>query len=155
MKRNAVMRGLLGCVLGIVISTVISLIISACIGDGSYYAVVPSLIEECGSEFNAVLVQMLFSVLYGAAWGSASVIWDMERWSLMRQTVTHLAITSTATFPVAYFTHWMEHSIGGILKYFGIFLATYFMIWLCQYLPMRKRIARMNEKLKESGMDAE
>ena len=91
-------------------STLITICISLCMGDGNYYPVVPTLAAACGSELNAVALQALCSMLYGAAWSGASLIWDQEHWSMLRQTVTHLAICSTATLPTAYLMHWMEHS---------------------------------------------
>ncbi len=153
--KKMILRALLGAPLGMVISMVISIIISLCIGDGNYHAVVPELIEWCGSEINAVMLQYGFSALYGAVWAGASVIWEKDSWSLMRQTVTHLVITSVTTFPVAYLTGWMEHSVKGVMVYYGIFFATYFMIWLFQYLPMKKRIAQFNQKVAERNMGAE
>ena len=64
-------------------------------------------------EINAVVAQMIASLLYGAVWAGASVIWEMDDWSLLRQTVTHLLAGSIATFPVAYLMYWMKHSIAG------------------------------------------
>ena len=71
-------------------------------------------------KINAVVAQMIASLLYGAVWAGASVIWEMDDWSLLRQTVTHLLAGSIATFPVAYLMYWMKHSIAGslcILRY--------------------------------------
>ncbi len=151
--KKTIMRGLLGIPLGISISLIISIIISLSINDGSFYPVVPELAVWCKSEINAVIVQYLFSAVYGAVWASASVIWDKDNWSLLRQTITHLLVTSVTTFPVAYLTGWMEHSIEGVIIYYVIFLMTYFMIWLLQYLPMKKKISQMNKKLDESRQD--
>ncbi len=150
MKKKILLRAFVGMPLGITISVIISIIISLCINDGSFYAVVPELTEWCGSEISAVIVQYIFSAVYGAVWAGASCIWETEGWSLLRQTLTHLAVTSVTTFPVAYFTGWMEHSLAGVLVYYAVFLGIYFMIWLFQYLPMRRRIARFNQKVKEN-----
>lgn len=66
-------------------------------------------------------------------------------------TVIHLVVCSAATFPVAYFMYWMEHSVSGALLYFGVFLAIYALIWLGQYSLMKKRIDAINKKMKERG----
>lgn len=149
MKKKIFSVCALGAVFGIVISTVIGIIISWCIGDGSFYACVPSLAEKCGSEIGAVTVQTVFSAIYGAAMAGASLVWQKESWSILRQTLSHLAIISLTTFPVAWFLDWMGHSLGGVLVYFGIFLAVYFIIWLVQYLAMRSRIKKMNRYIKQ------
>ena len=133
MRKKILLRCLIGAPIGLAISTLITIIISLTVGDGNYYPVVPELVSDCGNEMNAVLLQALLSLLYGAAWAGASVIWEMENWSILLQTVTHLVICSLATFPIAYFMRWMKHTASGILLYFGIFFAIYLIIWLSQY----------------------
>jgi hypothetical protein len=154
MNKKWLLRSLIGMPVGLATSTLITIFISLAIGGGVYYPVVPELITDTGSEINAVLLQAVCSLLYGAAWGGAPVIWEKENWSILRQTLTHLLVTSIATFPIAYFMYWMEHSISGILLYFGIFFAVYLIIWLSQYSTLKKRVQQMDEKVKEknSGM---
>lgn len=148
MKKKLVLRCLIGAPLGLAISAMITIAISLAIGDGRYYAVVPELAADCGSEINAVLVQAMSAMLYGAVWAGASLIWEQESWSLLRQTVTHLVICSLATFPIAYFLRWMEASLMGIAKYFGIFFGIYLLVWLCQYGSIRRRIRQINAKMQ-------
>ncbi len=137
-----------GAPIGLAISTAITILTSLHIGTGEYYAVVPELVADCGSEINAVLLQALCSMLYGAAFAGASVIWDTD-WSLARMTVVHFLICSSATFPIAWLMRWMEHSVGGVLKYFGIFVLIYLTIWISQYSRMKKSVAAMNQKVND------
>ena len=148
MKKKILLRCLLGAPIGLALSTLITVVISLPVADGTFYPVVPELAAGFGSEMNAVLVQTLCSLLYGAAWAGASVVWDRESWSILRQTATHLIICSIATFPIAYFMRWMPHNVSGILLYFGIFLFIYAVIWLAQYSSMKKRVRQMNEKVQ-------
>lgn len=149
MKKELIKRCLLGAPLGLAISTIITIAISLSVGDGRYYAVVPSLAQDLGSEINAVVLQALLSMVYGAAWAGASVIWDAERWSLLKMTLVHLLVTSLATFPIAYFARWMPHSTTGIVLYIGIFVAIYAGIWFSQYSAMKKKIRAMNERIQQ------
>ena len=149
MKKVCGKRCLFGAPLGLAISTVITIAISLAIGDGRYYAVVPALVGDAGSEIGAVVVQAVLSMVYGAAWAGASVIWDADHWSLLKMTLVHLAITSLATFPVAYLARWMPHNAAGILLYFGIFFGIYLIIWISQYSAIKKRVREMNEKIKQ------
>lgn len=151
MRKKILLRCLVGAPIGLAISTLITIIISLTVGDGNYYPVVPELVSDCGDEMNAVLLQALLSLLYGAAWAGASVIWEMENWSILLQTVTHLVICSLATFPIAYFMRWMKHTASGILLYFGIFFAIYLIIWLSQYSSMKKRVEEINRKIHENN----
>lgn len=151
MRKKLLFRCLIGAPIGLAISTVITIIISLIIGDGRYYAVVPELADGCGTEINAVMLQALSAMLYGAVWAGASLIWEQERWSLLRQTATHLAVCSAATFPIAYFLRWMEASLMGIAKYFGIFFGIYLLVWLFQYSSISRRIRQINAKMQSGG----
>lgn len=153
MKKKILFRCLIGAPIGLAISTVITIIISLGVGDGNFYPVVPELITDCGNEINAVLLQAVCSLLYGAAWAGASGIWENENWSILRQTVTHFLICSLATLPIAYFMRWMQHTVSGILFYFGIFFVIYLIVWLSQYSAMKKRVDEMNKKVRESNSD--
>lgn len=151
MRKKIILRSLLGMPIGLAVNYLITILISLAIADGNYYPVGPELIETCGSEINAVLLQTIFSLLYGAMWGGASVIWEMESWSLLRMTVTHLIICSTVTFPIAYLMRWMSHNIMGILLYFGIFLAVYVLIWISQYQAIKRQIKQINHKMRDKN----
>ena len=148
MKKKILLRCLLGAPIGLAISTLITIMISLIVGDGRYYAVVPEAVSDYGTEIRAVLIQAVFSALYGAAFGGASLVWETD-WSLLRMTLTHLLICSAATFPIAYAMRWMEHSPGGILTYIAIFAAVYMFIWIVMYGGIKRRLRAMNERVRE------
>lgn len=152
MKKRILCRALLGAPIGLAISTAITIFASLIYGDGNYYPVVPTLVEQCGNEINAVMAQMIASLLYGAVWAGASVIWEMDDWSLLRQTVTHLIVGLLATFPVAYLMYWMKHSISGIVGYFAIFIGIYIVIWITIYNRTKREITKLNEKVNMQNM---
>lgn len=152
MKKRILGRALLGAPIGLAISTAITIFASLIYGDGNYYPVVPALVEQCGNEINAVMAQMIASLLYGAVWAGASVIWEMDDWSLLRQTVTHLIVGSLATFPVAYLMYWMKHSISGFVGYFAIFIGIYIVIWITIYNRTKREITKLNEKVNMQNM---
>ena len=149
MKKKAILRALWGAPVGLAISTIVTMIISLIIGDGQFYAVPSGLIEECGGELNAVLLQAGCSMLYGAAWSGASAIWENDCWSLLRQTVTHLLVCAVSALPIAWFMHWIPRNIGGLLAYCAMFFISYAIIWATQYLSMKKRVQQLNKKIND------
>jgi ABC-type antimicrobial peptide transport system permease subunit len=155
MKKKILLLCLIGAPIGLAISTLITIAISLAVGDGNFYPVVPELVNDCGNEINAVLLQTACSLLYGAAWAGASAVWKQDGWSLLRQTATHLLVCSLATFPIAYFMRWMDHSVSGALTYFGIFFGVYLIIWLSQYSAMKKRVEEMDRKVREGMSDTD
>ena len=146
-KLTAIRRGLLGIPLGIAIGFLMSLVASISIGHGVYYAAKPELIAEMGSEINAVLLQTGLSGLIGMAFSAASVIWQLEDWSLAKQTGIYFLINALVMLPVAWFARWTERSFKGIAIYFGTFVIVFIIIWAIQYFFWRQKIKKMNEKL--------
>ena len=148
MKKKIILRCLIGAPIGLSISFIITLIISAMINKGEFYPVVPQFTIICGNELNAVIIQSLCSLLYGAAFAGASVIWEVESWSLLKQTVLHCIVISSSTLPIAYCMYWIPHNVLGIAIYIFIFFFIYFFIWFGQYFAMKKKIQAFNDKVK-------
>ena len=154
MKKKMIQRGLLGFPLGIAIGFVITVIISMCIGDGSFYPVNPELIDTMKNELNAVILQTILCGILGTGFAMASVIWEIDSWSLAKQSGFYFAIACVIMFPISYFANWMPHSTAGILSYVGIFVAIFLAAWVTQYSVWKRKIKKMNEGIKDnSDMD--
>ena len=147
MKKQAVLRSLIGIVAGISIGYLISIVISLIWGQGYYTPCEPQVIETMGSEINAVLVQTLLYAVLGLTFGAASLVWETE-WPLAGQTAFYFLVTAAVMMPTAYFLRWMEHSVWGFLGYFGIYASIFILIWLSQYAAIRRNIKKMNTKLR-------
>ena len=148
MKKKMIQRGLLGFPLGIAIGFVITVIISMCIGDGSFYPVTPELIDTMKNELNAVILQTILCGILGTGFAMASVIWEIDSWSLAKQSGIYFAIACVIMFPISYFANWMPHSTAGILSYVGIFVAIFLAAWVTQYSVWKRKIKKMQELIK-------
>ena len=147
MKRKIVLRSLLGFPLGLALGYMITIIISLIFADGYYSPCVPELTTSMEREINAVLLQAFLCGILGSGFGAASVIWELENWGLVRQTGIYFTIVSVIMMPIAFVTHWMEHSLKGILSYFGIFFIIFFGIWVIQYVIAKRNVKKMNDVL--------
>lgn len=148
MKKKILLRGLLGFPLGISMGYFITILISFSSGLDTYSPCVPSLVQTMGNENNAVLLQAILSGLLGSAFAMSSIIWEIESWSIARQTGTYFAVTALAMMPIAYLANWMEHSVMGFLIYMGIFIGIFIIVWVIQYLFWHRKIKRMNDNIK-------
>lgn len=144
MKKKLIMRGLFGVPAGIALGFVITLIISACTGTGAFYPAAPELIDTMGNELNAVALQTVLCAIMGAGFAAASVIWELDAWSLAKQSGIYFLIISVIMLPIAYVTNWMKHTVLGVLSYAGIFAAIFVVVWLSQYLLWKRKIKKMN-----------
>ena len=151
MKKKVILRGLFGLPVGIAIGFVITLLISICIGDGAFYPVTPELIQTTGNQLNAVILQTILCAILGGGFAMASVIWEIDSWSLAKQSGIYFAIACAVMFPISYVANWMPHSIAGILSYAGIFAVIFVLVWLIQYFVWKRKVRRMNERIRDSG----
>lgn len=143
-KKQLLIRGLIGAAVGFFICYFITIITSVIIGNGEFYPVVPQAIELFGTELNAVIAQTIISMIYGAILSGTSVIWTIDRWSLIKQTITHLLIYSTATIPVAYFLYWMPHNVISILIYYSDFYYNIF-LYMAYIIYQNKNYNKKNK----------
>lgn len=147
--KNLFSRIFIGLLGGIVICYLITIGVSLVIGDGNYYPCVPALAQRFGNELTAVVVQMALGAVLGAGFAGASMIWEQDDWSLLKQTGIYFAITSVLMMTIAYICEWMEHSVRGFLIYFGIFFTIFVVVWLVQYAIWKARISKIKRKLEK------
>lgn len=152
-KKKIITRLALGFPLGIAIGYLITVAASLIWGGGYYSPCVPDLISTVGSEINAVLLQTFLSGLLGAGFAAASVIWELENWSVAKMTGIYFGIVSVLMLPIAYFLYWMEHSVAGFLSYFGIFVLIFILIWAVEFIIGRHTVGKLNTHLHKMSED--
>lgn len=145
--KKIIMRVISGFPIGITIGYLITIFISIGFGEGYYSPCVPELIDVLGNEIRAVIVQALLCGLLGAGFGAGSLIWEIENWSIVKQTGVYFVIVSIIMMPVAYLLYWMEHSIVGFLSYFSIFFIIFIIVWVVQFIRCKFIVDKMNKNL--------
>lgn len=150
MKKRMIMRGLIGFPIGIAVGYMITIVLSLVWAKGYYSPCVPELISVMGSEINAVILQALLSGLLGMGAAASSVVWEIDQWSIIKQTGIYFLLLSVIMVPVAYFNYWMEHSITGFVSYLGIFALIFLVIWLALFITGKQNVHKMNEKLNKT-----
>lgn len=146
--KKVFVRGLVGFPIGVTIGYTITIVISLIFADGYYSPVVPSMIDMCGSEINAVLLQFILCGVMGSICAAGSVVWENDKLSLLAQSAINFVTMTCTIIPIAYVCHWMEHSLIGVLQYVGIFAISYVMIWITQYIGYKIRINNINKKIE-------
>ncbi len=149
MKKKILLRGAFGFPIGIAIGYIISIAVSLIWAKGYYSPCVPELVMAAGNEISAVTLQALLSGILGTGFAAASVIWDIEDWSLVKQTGVYFLIISVIMMPVAYLTYWMEHSWKGFLSYFTLFLLIFVAVWIMQFIIGKHNVKKLNESLNK------
>ncbi len=151
MKKQIINRGLFGFPTGIALGYAITIIISAIWGNGNYLPVTQELLKAMGNEINAVIFQAVLCGIMGSCFAMASVIWEIDNWSIAKQSGIYFAVISAIMLPIAYFANWMQHTLIGILSYFAIFVAIFIFVWLIQYFGWKAKIKKVNRRLKDQA----
>ncbi len=149
MRKKVFIRTLHGFPVGVLIGYMITIFISLVWGKGSYVACNPGFISTMGNEINAIILQSVLCGILGSGFAASSVIWELERWSLARQSTANFLILSVIMMPMAYFLHWMEHTWMGFLSYYGIFALIFFAIWVFMFLCGKYNVTKINENLNK------
>ncbi|MBF1283174.1 MAG: DUF3021 domain-containing protein, partial [Oribacterium parvum] len=131
--KKIVSRVLYSFPIGISCSVGISLFLSLLFGEGKYYPFAASLVFFTGSEVKAMLLQTMLSGILGGVFGGMSFIWEIERWSILKQTAVYFLSVSIPMMGISYLLYWMEHSLNGFLLYFLIFVMVFFVVWLFNF----------------------
>ena len=129
------------------INQLVGIVRSLVVGDGRYSPVTPAFAARFGSDTAAVIVQMLLIGLVGAVFAACSVIFEIERWSFMKQGLVHLIVTSAVAIPVCLYC-WFPQTRTGALVLTAAYVFNYAAVWLAQYLIYRRQIRALDAKIK-------
>lgn len=70
-----------------------------------------------------------------SALAGASVVYQIERWSLARRSAVHFAIMAVTVLPALLLSGWFTlDSLGGYAVVIGLFLVTGAVLWMVMYL---------------------
>ncbi|KYH30612.1 hypothetical protein CLTEP_25560 [Clostridium tepidiprofundi DSM 19306] len=143
--KKAILRGFLGIPIGVFISTTISIIYSLVYGK----LMVVTPVDGAMSSLNLYLIQYIVSIIIGFVFASSSVIFEVEKLNLAKQTVIHFIITLVVFLPCSIVARWLEFNFAAILVYILIFIVIYMAIWFIQYFSWKRKINKLNKKLNE------
>jgi hypothetical protein len=148
-------RGLRGIIPTIAYGYLITVFTSLIFLDGQYVPVVQILSAQFENEIYAVLLQIAFFALIGFVYGAASLIWDIDEWSYMKQTGIYFSISSITVLPVAYLMHWMPRNLIGFIVFFSIFTVMFFIVWCIQFSIWKAKIRKIDDELTKHKSDSE
>lgn len=151
MKKKMLIRSLCGLSFGLALEEIIAIVISLVKNEGAFQAVIPQLVNDFGGELNAVLLQTILYAAFGALLGAATIIWEMDSWSLTKQTITHFLVFALPFILIAYILYWIPRSALGVLSAVAVFIAIYAGIWGLVYFSCKRKVEKINAKLYQNA----
>ena len=134
----------IGFLIGMVVGNVIAILTGNSATGGVTFASPQLLSMAGGNGVVAMLLQSLFSGLYGAACFAGMSFYEIERMPLAAATALHCALIVLLFIPIALFLGWVN-DIGTLLIISGMQLVGFFIIWLIMYFGYKKQIRELNE----------
>jgi len=98
----------------------------------------------------SIWLNMLGSLAMGIYFGCASLIFDIEKWSALKQTSIHAGLSLLVFFPLAVSIGWLPLQPLALLVGLVIFLATYSLFWTGTRWYLKKMTASMNDAIRKS-----
>lgn len=149
MLKKILIRGASGYCISVTATVLVGLITGLC---GAEHACMPAFIDRVGSEVTAVYLQTILMSLIGFAFGASSVLFEMEKWSFLKQGALHLGITA-AVWIVIELICFSPITPPVVLAFALSALGTYAVTWGIQYFVWRNQVRRLNEQIHQMNGD--
>ena len=147
LKKEAVKRAIMGFMYGVFIGQTILILESLMARDGNFYPVAASLVELAGTKIGAVIIQYFLTGLIGTTFAATTVLFEIDSWSLLKQTIIHFIITSIVMYIAGFLCGWFPHTLRSTLIWFGIFIVIYVIFWISFSSYYKNKVKKMNEAL--------
>lgn len=118
---------------------------------GIYFFIVLTVLNVLTIDvpISKLWVDMMGCLLLGVYFGVASLIFDIERWSRLRQTVIHAILSLIIFFPTAIGLGWIPLHPPVMITCFIIFIMLYALFWFGAWWYYRRLTQSMNDLVKE------
>ncbi len=103
--------------------------------------------EELVLTTSILRFQYFGALAIGFYSAAVSIIFDIEEWSLLRQTITH-GLLMTPYLPFAHYMGWMPGDLGGRFIFIGVYVLVYAIIWFSFKTYWTRKIRQMNLEIE-------
>ena len=152
MLGKTIKRIVLGFFIGAVVGNAITALVGLT-GQGAFAPVTQTLTARAGGLIGALLLQTLFSGLYGAIAFAAIFLYDLERLPLALSSVLHCAVIVLTFVPVSLLMGWTS-GVREALFMAGAQIVGYFLIWVVLFFIYRAQARKLND-IKQQHSDPE
>ncbi|MFJ8526813.1 DUF3021 domain-containing protein [Bacillus sp. NPDC094106] len=150
--KNLFSRVVGGFVIGVIIGQIVQILISLKLGQGEYMPVVDHFRSFFVSEMTAVIVQIMLTGIIGVTFATSALIFDIVKWSLMKQYIVHFCVTALVWGPIVMIL-WMPKTFVSTLIFFISFLGTYVVTWAIQYMISKNDIKQINAAIQSKKLE--
>lgn len=147
MWKKSLSRGICSYCISVTLTILTYLIIVLC---GTKQVCTPAFAERVGNPLTAVFLQTLLIGLIGFAFGAGSVLFEIERWSFLKQGAIHFAST-LAVWIVVHLICFSPVTQPAVISFAASSAATYAITWGIQYFVWRAQVKKLNEQIQRKN----
>lgn len=138
----------IGFLIGVVVGNLIAILTGNSDTGGVTFASSQLLDMAGGSGTTAMLLQSLFSGIYGALCFAGMTLYDVDRLPLAAATALHCALIVLLFIPISLLLGWVGSIVETVIIA-SIQIAAFFMIWLILWAIYKKQVKELNEMQKQ------
>ncbi len=138
----------IGFLIGVVVGNLIAILTGNSDTGGVTFASSQLFRMAGGNALVAMLLQSLFSGLYGAVCFAGMSLYEAERLSLAAATALHCALIVLLFIPISLLLGWVGSIVETVIIA-SIQIAAFFMIWLILWAIYKKQVKELNEMQKQ------
>lgn len=131
---------------GFAITMLVDLLVHFIVAQAAGSVVTPGFAAHFSCESAAALAQLALVAVIGMTFAGAAMIFEIERWSFMKQGLAHFLITAAVWMPIAYIC-WAPYSGRGVVMTILGWTLTYAVNWTVQYFIWRRNVMEINRRI--------
>ncbi|WP_027963955.1 DUF3021 domain-containing protein [Halalkalibacillus halophilus] len=117
----------------------------------TFIALTIIVVQNADVTLSEVWLNFAGSILIGIYFGVASLLFDLEEWSTMKQTVIHFSLSVTFFLLIALFmTGWVPLDPVEIAISITIFVVIYILFYTFSYLYFKQQEKSLNKSINKS-----
>lgn len=134
-------------IVGFGVTVFIVLVNQFCMAMAGHAVTAPAFTARFPSETAAALAQLGLVGLIGMAFAGGAQVFEMEKWSFLKQGMVHFLITAAVWMPVAWFC-WTPMPARTVWISISGWTLTYAVNWLIQYFIWRRKVRVLNDSIR-------
>ncbi|WP_455716115.1 DUF3021 domain-containing protein [Anaerosporobacter sp.] len=151
--KKGIVRGINSFMYSVTINVILSIILIVIVNKPDFLPIVPDYAARFSSGTLALLIQWMLIGLTSAAFGFWSIIMELERMSLLLQSILYFVLTAIVWIPVAIFCWSLGENVFSFITIVTSYVVSYIVTWIIQYRSCRDSIKKINQKLEELRND--
>lgn len=149
MMRRILNRFFFGMPFGITYGLLITLLDAYVRGEKTYQPSGTRFASHFSNHLDMLLVSIILWALIGSLFSVTTMLFEIETWSLARQTLTHFALTVSGFMILAYLAGWYPLDLISIASEIFVFIIIYLVIWGSSMLRAKRNVDAINRKINK------